>query len=685
MTTQTQTIRPRRPRHTRRTTLAALGALTLLALAATLGAAPGAAGTAYATADGSSETDSTDTETETDTDYARMILVLDSSGSMAEPAAGGSTKIEAAKQALGTVVDGLPDEAFVGLRVYGAEVFSRDQRGACTDSQLVVDPGTDNRDELRAALEQYEPYGETPIGFALRKAARDIGGESTRSIVLVSDGIATCEPDPCVVAGELAESGIDLQIDVVGLSVDAEARAQLRCVAAKGNGTYYDAADADDIVESLETAAERALRPFDLDGTPLAGGDSASPTPVEAGLWSDEVGTRPQDSERWFSYTRTMPGSTVRIGLSSLGGDPDSWDTVQLAATTPMGGYCGTDTGFKNIISSELLGAELAVGQPQVRDDDCTESDEVLIKVSRALDRVGEGASPFSLQVVEEPPADGTALPEADEWVGMELDPPAVAGEAELVAGGSSFATAPVLTDGTYRGSIVPGETQAFRVEMTYGQKLSAQLRTPPASPALRERTGVQGPFGSVQVYSPMRDEIAMTGDGIRTTGFAATAASQVLGVQTPEIRYNNRTSSGTVSTSLPGYYYLVFAADRDAGGESYEMPFRLDLQVRGEESGAPDYAEGQAILTGTDAAPGAPVAAGVEPTEEPADEPSAEATEQPSGTTTEAPEDATQESAADAADDSVGTGTLAAAGGLLAVGLGCVAVALRLLRTRRT
>lgn len=680
MTTQTQTIRPRRPRHPRTTrVLATLGALALLVLATALGAA----GTAYATTDESSETDGTDTGT--DTDYARMILVLDSSGSMAEPAAGGSTKIAAAKQALGTVVDGLPDEAFVGLRVYGAEVFARGQKGACTDSQLVVDPGTDNRDELRSALEQYEPYGETPIGYALRKAARDIGGESTRSIVLVSDGIATCEPDPCVVAGELAESGIDLQIDVVGLSVDAEARAQLRCVAAKGNGTYYDASDADDIVASLETAASRALRPFDLDGTPLAGGDSASPTPVEAGLWSDEVGTRPQNSERWFSYTRTMPGSTVRIGLSSLGGDPDSWDTVQLAATTPMGGYCGTDTGFKNIISSELLGAELAVGQPQIRDDDCTESDEVLIKVSRALGKLGEGASPFSLQVVEEPPADGTALPEADEWVGMELDPPAVGGEAELVAGGSSFATAPVLTDGTYRGSIVPGETQAFRVEMTYGQKLSAQLRTPPASPALRERTGVQGPFGSVQVYSPMRDEISMTGDGIRTTGFTATAASQVLGVQTPEIRYNNRTSSGTVSTSLPGYYYLVFAADRDVDGESYEMPFRLDLQVRGEESGAPDYAEGQAILTGTDAAPGAPVTAGGEPTDEPSAEPTEEPTEQPDGATSEAPDDATQESAANTEDDPIGTGTLAAAAGLLAVGLGCVVVALRLLRTRRT
>ena len=311
------------PRPTR--ALSFLAALALLALGTALGVTP------------SHATDGSVTASDTDSDYARMILVLDSSGSMAEPAGGGATKIEAARQALGTVVDGLPDEAYVGLRVYGATVFSRDQKGACTDSQLVVDPATDNRDELRTALAQYEPYGETPIGFALRKAAGDIGGESTRSIVLVSDGIATCEPDPCVVAGELAQQGIDLQIDVVGLSVDAKARAQLRCVAAKGNGTYYDADDADDIVESLQTATDRALRPFDLDGTPLAGGSAVDPTPVDVGLWSDSVGTTSRDAERWFSYTRTIPGSTVRVGISSLGGDPEEWDTVKLATSTPDG------------------------------------------------------------------------------------------------------------------------------------------------------------------------------------------------------------------------------------------------------------------------------------------------------------------------------------------------------------
>ena len=139
------------------------------------------------------------------------------------------------------------------------------------------------------------------------------------------------------------------------------------------------------------------------------------------------------------------------------------------------------------------------------------------------------------------------------------------------------------------------------------------------------------------------------------------------------------------MSSSLPGYYYLVFAADADYRGESYEMPFRLELQVRGEESGAPEYADGQEVLTGTGAPLGAPVTAGAEPIEEPTDDPSAEESEEQDGATADEPDDAAQESASETADDAPGTGTLAAVGVLVAVALGCVVVAVRLLRTRRT
>jgi len=90
-----------------------------------------AAGTTYAVAE-------TPNETEVD---GRLMLVLDSSGSMKEPVSGGGTKIDAAKKALKEVAAELPDDAEVGMRVFGAKVFSAKDKGACTDTQNVVPVG----------------------------------------------------------------------------------------------------------------------------------------------------------------------------------------------------------------------------------------------------------------------------------------------------------------------------------------------------------------------------------------------------------------------------------------------------------------------------------------------------------------------------------------------------------------
>jgi Ca-activated chloride channel homolog len=274
----------------------------LVAAVAGTGAAPAAA-------------DEQDQET-----YGRMILVLDSSGSMKEPAGGGTTKIQAAKQALNTVIDDLPESADVGMRVFGAKVFGRKQKGACEDTQLVVKPGTGNRDELRSAVSGYKPYGETPIPAALKRAAEDIGAEGKRSIVLVSDGESTCG-DPCPAAQAIAAQGIDLQIDVVGLSVSGKARKQLECIAEKGNGTYYDAQDAEEIGESISGASERALRPFEFTGTPVKGTPTTADAPlVKTGQYVDTIQTR---DERYYRFERTAPGSTVHLGLIFEGESED--------------------------------------------------------------------------------------------------------------------------------------------------------------------------------------------------------------------------------------------------------------------------------------------------------------------------------------------------------------------------
>ena len=249
-------------------------------------------------------------------DAAKLVLVLDSSGSMKQRV-GGARKIDIAKQALRTVIGGLPDDARVGLRVYGATVENRGDPGACTDSQLVVPIGTGNRPALRDEIAKYRPYGETPISYSLQQAAGDLGRTGRRTVVLVSDGEETCRADPCQTAAALAKRGIDLRFDVIGLRVSGSARNQLRCIADKGHGTYYDADNAAQIEDSLDKLATRAFRPFQLTGIPIEGSTSKTKAPVaKPGQYVDQLPGR-ASTPLYYRVPRTTPGSTIHVGFTA--------------------------------------------------------------------------------------------------------------------------------------------------------------------------------------------------------------------------------------------------------------------------------------------------------------------------------------------------------------------------------
>lgn len=164
-------------------------------------------------------------------------VVLDASGSMASEDGTGTPTIDAARKSLTSLVDSLPTDAKVGMRVLGATVNTDPMPAeACDDTQRTVDIASGNRAQLISAIGKYSPNGLTPIPKALEQAGTDRGGSGKRSNVLVSDGESTCG-DPCPTAESLAFTGVDLTIDVVGLSVDETTRQQLQCVADKGK--YY--------------------------------------------------------------------------------------------------------------------------------------------------------------------------------------------------------------------------------------------------------------------------------------------------------------------------------------------------------------------------------------------------------------------------------------------------------------
>ncbi len=220
------------------------------------------------------------------------ILIIDASGSMWGQI-DEKAKISIAKEVLGDLLKDLPADRRLGLMTYGHR-----REGDCADIEMLTPVGSD-RTAIAAAVSKISPKGKTPMADSIKKAAEQLGyTENKASVILVSDGIETCEPDPCGVAAALEKAGADFTVHVVGFDVAEEnAQAQLRCLAENTGGVFVSASNAAELGEALESTVVAApeaveteatvyLRATELEGgvlieegltwtvTPSAGGDT---------------------------------------------------------------------------------------------------------------------------------------------------------------------------------------------------------------------------------------------------------------------------------------------------------------------------------------------------------------------------------------------------------------------------
>lgn len=551
-----------------------------------------------------------------DDDPGSMMLVLDASGSMAERLPEGGTKIAAARTALHDVIGGLPDAQRVGLRVFGA-TQSKSSGKACTDSQRTAALDTGNRAALDRAVDRVQPFGETPIGYALQQSGKDLGTTGQRTVVLVSDGEPTCEPDPCPVAAQLAKDGVSLRIDVVGLDVSGAARSALRCIAEKGRGEYYDADSADDLSNALDTTATRAAQPFLETGRPVHGTTTRQGSPLLTnGDWLDTLGSSTGDRKTvYYRVRRTVEGSTLHVSADSL--TRASSDVIGLAVTGPDGRTCGQQGGTSIGASfTPLITASIAV--PSSLDqsqESCLKPGDYVVQVTHGFQGMTSGGAaidvPLELRVREEAPVrDVGSLPQTASTPAF--TPLDLSADAEPVVGGSSLAAAMPIAPGALSGTIVPGELQAFAVDVDYGQSLAAQVR-PTISAGLGSRlTSGRSPVLAVSIISPSRADAAGSVDfaadsGPRRGSTALYAGSEGVSVYqyTDGVAYRNRfqNESTARAASERGQYLVVVSLltpGGDADDRDYAVPFTMRTAVRGSVAGVPHYATAGAAADGT-------------------------------------------------------------------------------------
>lgn len=262
---------------------------------------------------------------------APIVLVLDSSGSMAG-AIDGSPKLDAARKAIRAMANGLAEGRTLGLVAYGHR-----RQGDCSDIETLVPPGPLDRAGLDRALDGLLARGKTPLSDALRHAAMLLP-ETGGTIILISDGLETCDRDPCAVAEDLRQANARLVIHVVGFGVTDDEVAALSCIAEKGSGRTASADSAAGLTDALTDLGAESVpapdpvppptqvpapipipiptptpepepTPVPVTFTAMLGG-AASPVPVDWAVSASDGALIHQGSGRELALT-LMPGDHV--------------------------------------------------------------------------------------------------------------------------------------------------------------------------------------------------------------------------------------------------------------------------------------------------------------------------------------------------------------------------------------
>lgn len=180
------------------------------------------------------------------------MLVFDASGSMWNPMEGDATRIEIARDVIESYFNARNAEQPVAVLAYGHR-----RRGDCADIETVAELGEHTPRYLTEKIRNLNPQGMTPLTASMQMAF-DLIPHTAESadIVLVTDGLENCGGDPCALAAEMAESGVNVRAHVVGFGMTEVEVGTLACVAEQTGGQMFHASSGEELASALGAVAE---------------------------------------------------------------------------------------------------------------------------------------------------------------------------------------------------------------------------------------------------------------------------------------------------------------------------------------------------------------------------------------------------------------------------------------------
>ncbi len=248
---------------------------------------------------------------------AQIALVLDASGSMKKRIAG-KTRMETAKEVLADLIETLPVNAPVALRVYGHRI--REGRpGDCQDTELIHPFAELDKQALIGRIRGIQALGTTPIAYSLAQTLADFGDvPGEKAVILVTDGEEECGGDLADTVEQLKAQGLDVRLHIVGFTLDDPAvNARMRAAAEAGRGRYLTAADQGELKQAIAETLAAPYRVLDSAGREVATGMVGKPLPLAAGVYRvavDRLGGEPITREVLVDEGRQ---TRIRIGSES--------------------------------------------------------------------------------------------------------------------------------------------------------------------------------------------------------------------------------------------------------------------------------------------------------------------------------------------------------------------------------
>ncbi|HSP24377.1 MAG TPA: VWA domain-containing protein, partial [Saliniramus sp.] len=178
------------------------------------------------------------------------VVVFDASGSMWGQIDGVS-KIEIARSVVGDLLRDWDPARELGVVAYGHRRYGR-----CDDIETVIEVGPLDLEGAISTINRLQPRGRTPLTEAVRMAAEDLSYEDKpATVILLSDGVETCNADPCALGRELAQRGVNVTTHVIGVDIAEEDRADLICLAEATGGLFLPAVSAGELSSALTQVA----------------------------------------------------------------------------------------------------------------------------------------------------------------------------------------------------------------------------------------------------------------------------------------------------------------------------------------------------------------------------------------------------------------------------------------------